>query len=82
MVSPSTVEQGQGFFDLEDEQLPVRNNNASPPQVGIPKVNVDFPSTRIGGGGFPMTGFGGGGARKIKDFGAFLATRGHDEEDI
>jgi len=79
VVSPSTVEQGQGFFDLEDEQQPVRNNNASPAQVGIPKADVDFPSVRIGGSGFPMTGFGGGGARKVSDFGAFLARRGDDE---
>ena len=78
VVSPSTVEQGQGFFDLEDEQLPVRNN-ASAPQADVPKVSAEFPSTRIGGGGFPMTGFGGGEARKAKDFGAFLARRGDDE---
>lgn len=78
VVSPSTVEQGQGFFDLEDEQLPVRND-ASAPQADVPKVSAVFPSTRIGGGGFPMTGFGGGGARKARDFGAFLARRGEDE---
>jgi hypothetical protein len=78
VVSPSTVEQGQGFFDLEDAHLPVRNN-ASALQADVPKVNAEFPSTRIGGGGFPMTGFGGGGARKARDFGAFLARRGDDE---
>ena len=77
VVSPTTVEQGQGFFDLEDEHLPVRNN-ASAPQVDVPKTSAEFPSTRIGGGGFPMTGFGGGGARKARDFGAFLARRGDD----
>ncbi|KIM36720.1 hypothetical protein M413DRAFT_449055 [Hebeloma cylindrosporum] len=77
VVSPSTVEQGQGFFDLEDE-LPVRNNTSAP-QVDVPKIGAEFPSTRIGGGGFPMTGFGGGGARKPRDFGAFLARRGDDD---
>jgi len=78
VVSPSTVEQGQGFFDLEDDHLPVQNN-ASVPQADVPKNNTEFPTTRIGGGGFPMTGFGGGGARKTRDFGAFLARRGDDE---
>ncbi|CAA7257375.1 unnamed protein product [Cyclocybe aegerita] len=74
IVSPSTIEQGQGFFDLDDE-LPVRRSPATP----------DFPSTRIGGapaGGFPITGFGGvAGAKRSKDFGAFLATRGDNHND-
>ncbi|PPQ78846.1 hypothetical protein CVT25_010632 [Psilocybe cyanescens] len=89
IVSPSTVEQGQGFFDLEDEVL-------SPSPVPLPapvdinrddnKTTSGFPSTRIGGGGggFPMTGFGSGAAgqrRPAKDFGAFLARRGDDDGD-
>ncbi|KDR76553.1 hypothetical protein GALMADRAFT_450342 [Galerina marginata CBS 339.88] len=74
IVSPSTVEQGQGFFDLEDE-MPVRKavgagagvvGPGPGPAVGVHgKATTEFPSARIGGGagggGFPMTGFGGGG---------------------
>ena len=75
--SPSTVEQGQGFFDLEDE-LPVR--------VGGRIGGGEFPVGRIGGGSFPMTGFagtgngGGGGGKRSRDFGVFLARRGDEEE--
>ena len=84
IVSPSTVEQGQGFFDLEDE-LPVR----SPGRIGGDDVG-GFPVARIGapgGSGFPITGFagarsvGGGGGRRSRDFGAFLARRGDEEEE-
>ena len=84
IVSPSTVEQGQGFFDLEDE-LPVR----SPGRIGGDDVG-GFPVARIGasgGSGFPITGFagarsvGGGGGKRSRDFGAFLARRGDEEEE-
>jgi len=73
IVSPSTVEQGQGFFDLEDE-IPTKKPSAP---------TTDFPSARLGGGGgFPSTGFGGSnGARRTKDFGAFLAHRGDEAEE-
>ena len=82
IVSPSTIEQGQGFFDLEDE-LPVR----SPGRIGGDNVG-GFPVARIGapgGSGFPITGFasarsiGGGGRKRSSDFGAFLARRGDEE---
>ena len=49
-----------------------------------------FPAEQIGapgGSGFPITGFagkgngGGGGGKRSKDFGAFLARRGDEEEE-
>jgi hypothetical protein len=71
IVSPSTVEQGQGFFDLEDEP-PVREGGF-PGRIGAPA------------GGFPMTGFAGtgnsGGGKRSRDFGAFLARRGDDDDE-
>ena len=79
IVSPSTVEQGQGFFDLEDE-LPVREGG----RIG----GGEFLVARIGalgGSGFPITGFagsrnvGGGGGKRSRDFGVFLARRGDEE---
>ena len=76
IVSPTTVEQGQGFFNLEDE-LPVREGE---------RIRAsEFPVRRIGGGSFPMTGFAGtgnvgGGGKRSRDFGAFLARRGDEEE--
>ncbi|KAH9477350.1 hypothetical protein JR316_0009556 [Psilocybe cubensis] len=83
IVSPSTIEQGQGFFDLEDED--VSPQPQPPPEVDVDKPGSGFPSTRIGGGGgFPMTGFGSataGQRRTAKDFGAFLARRGEDDAD-
>ncbi|KAF9547189.1 hypothetical protein CPC08DRAFT_745217 [Agrocybe pediades] len=73
IVSPSTVEQGQGFFDLEDE-LPQPHQ-----AITSIKASKEFPSTRIGGGGFPMTGFGNGtNGNRTRDFGAFLASRDND----
>ena len=50
IVSLSTVEQGQGFFDLEDE-LPVREGG----RIGGGK----FPVGQISGGSFPMMGIAG-----------------------
>ncbi|KAF8970316.1 hypothetical protein BDZ97DRAFT_1790850 [Flammula alnicola] len=83
VVSPSTVEQGQGFFDLEDE-LPVRKRSPMPSAGDAPKLQAEFPTTRIGGGGagFPSTGFGGGGTKRTRDFGAFLARRGDEDEGV
>jgi len=74
VVSPSTIEQGQGFFDLEEEELP------QPQGMSPVKPTAEFPSTRIGGGSFPITGFGNptGGSR-TRDLGAFLASRGDDD---
>ncbi|KAF8156603.1 hypothetical protein B0H34DRAFT_709874 [Crassisporium funariophilum] len=84
IVSPSTVEQGQGFFDLEDEIPTV--NPAIPDDVKT--SGGGFPAARLGGGGagggFPMTGFGGSngmGTKRSRDFGAFLARRGDEEVD-
>ncbi|KAF4616789.1 hypothetical protein D9613_008878 [Agrocybe pediades] len=74
IVSPSTVEQGQGFFDLEDE-LPQLHQ-----AITSVKTSNEFPSARIGGGGFPVTGFGNGtSGNRTRDFGAFLASRGNDD---
>ena len=95
IVSPSTVEHGQGFFDLEPE-VPVRRsrkgssayaaqfskNENSPEET--PEPTPTFPVSRIGGGsreGFPSTGFGGAGAGRTRDFGVFLARRGDDEPE-
>ena len=75
IVSPSTVEQGQGFFDAEDPVLPSIANDVQKP-VG------EFLTPRLRGE-FPMTGFRGltgVGANRTGDFGAFLARRG-DEDD-
>lgn len=73
VVSPSTVEQGQGFFDAED-LVP------SPPPHDIKKAVAEFPTPRLGGE-FPMTGFrGSNGAKRTRDLGAFLARRGDDDE--
>ena len=82
IVSPSTLEQGQGFFDLEND-LPVREEGGFPGRIG----GGAFPVGRIGasGGGFPITGFAGkgngegGGGKRSRDFGAFLARRGDEE---
>ena len=47
----------------------------------------EFPAGRIGAGSFPMTGFAGtgnggrGGGKRSRDFGAFLARRGDEEEE-
>ncbi|KAF5318825.1 hypothetical protein D9619_010986 [Psilocybe cf. subviscida] len=78
VVSPSTIEQGQGFFDLEDER-PIRKDSLSVHEP--PQSPAKFPTTRIGGGGggFPSTGFGGASSTRAKDFGAFLAHRGDDD---
>ena len=82
IVSPSTIDQGQGFFDLEDE-LPVREGGF-PGWIGGDDGG-EFPVGRIGGS-FSMTGFagtgngGGGGGKRSRDFGAFLARRGGEEE--
>ena len=83
IVSPSTVEQGQGFFDLEND-LTVREEEGFPGRIG----GGGFPVARIGtsGGGFPITGFAGkgngrgGGGKRSRDFGAFLARRGDEEQ--
>ena len=82
IVSPSTVEQGQGFFDLEND-LPVREEGGFPRRTG----GGAFPVGRIGAphGGFSITGFagkgngGGEGGKRSRDFGAFLAGRGDEE---
>lgn len=75
VVSPSTIEQGQGFFDIGDDDDARCNNIKQAHSVNVPKG---------GGGGFPSTGFGinrGHGSAKSRD-GAFLArTRGGELED-
>lgn len=74
IVSPSTVEQGQGFFDTEDSVSPAIPND-------VKKRVGEFPTSRLGGGEFPMTGFGGlTGAKRTRDLGAFLARRGDEDE--
>ncbi|KAJ2928195.1 hypothetical protein H1R20_g8909, partial [Candolleomyces eurysporus] len=80
VVSPSTVEQGLGFFDAEDFAPP------TPPPATSP-FGSEFPKAqRGGGGGFPSTGFGmtssGAsrfGARRDRDAVAFLSKRGEDD---
>ncbi|EDR01269.1 uncharacterized protein LACBIDRAFT_333478 [Laccaria bicolor S238N-H82] len=69
IISPSTVEQGQGFFDLENDlnEMPVGRIGGDAGRIGG------------GGGGFLMTGFGGGGGKRSSDFGAFLARRGDEK---
>lgn len=91
VVSPSTVEHGQGFFDLEDDvdSTPVRRSRKgssayaaqfSKSEIVQEETTSAFPATRIGGsGGFPSTGFGGG-ASRARDFGVFLSRRGDEEE--
>ena len=59
IVSSSTVKQGQGFFDLEDE-LPVREGG----RIG----GGEFPVGRIGVYSFPMTGFAGTGNFRSRIF--------------
>jgi len=74
MVSPSTAEQGQGFFDAD---------NSVNPSIYI-KQPVEGFTTPTLGGEFPMTGFRGltgVGAKRTGDLGAFLARRG-DEDKI
>ena len=76
IVSPSTVEQGQGFFDAEDSIGPSIPDDVTKPVGG-------FPTPRLGGE-FPTTGFRvltGVGAKRTRDLGAFLARRG-DENDL
>jgi hypothetical protein len=77
IISPSTVEHGQGFFDAENSVGPSIQDDVNK-HVGA------FPTTRLGGGEFPMTGFRGltgVGAKGSRDLGAFLAIRG-DEDKI
>ncbi|KAJ2917921.1 hypothetical protein MD484_g2480, partial [Candolleomyces efflorescens] len=87
VVSPSTVEQGLGFFDAEDFAPPT-----PPPVPSSPFVSSEFSKARPRGGssasGFPSTGFGmmgGGGASRFgartndRDAVAFLAKRGGDD---
>ena len=76
IISPSTVEHGQGFFDVEDSADPSISDDVKKP-VG------EIPTSRIGGE-FPMTGFRGltgVGTKRSRDLGAFLAIRG-DEDKI
>ncbi|KJA13596.1 hypothetical protein HYPSUDRAFT_49753 [Hypholoma sublateritium FD-334 SS-4] len=93
VVSPSTVEHGQGFFDLEPEAPVKRSRKGSSAYAAqfsknenlpeeMPEPTSTFPVSRIGGGsreGFPSTGFGGAGASRARDFGVFLSKRGDDE---
>ena len=75
MVSPSTAEQGQGFFDSE--------NSVNPSFPDIKKPVEGFTTPTLGGK-FPMTrfkGLTGVGAKRTGDLGAFLARRG-DENKI
>ena len=75
IVSPSTVEQGQGFFDTEDSVSPAIPND-------VKKCVGEFPTSRLGGREFPMTGFRGlTGAKRTRDLGAFLARR-EDKDEI
>ncbi|KAF8816738.1 hypothetical protein BYT27DRAFT_7181169 [Phlegmacium glaucopus] len=76
IVSPSTVEQGQGLFDAEDSVGPSIPNDVKKP-VG------EFSTPRLRGGEFPMTGFRGltsVGVKRTGDLGAFLARRGDEDE--
>jgi len=75
IVSPSTVEQGQGFFDAEDSIGPSIPDD-------VTKSVGEFPAPRLGGE-FPTTGFRvltGIGAKRTRDLGAFLARRGDENE--
>ena len=76
IISPSTVEHGQGLFDAEDSVGPSIPDDVKEP-VG------EFPTSRLGGGEFPMTGFRGltgVGAKGSRDLGAFLAIRGDEDK--
>jgi hypothetical protein len=76
IVSPSTVEQGQGFFDAEDSAGPSIAEDVKTPAG-------EFPTPRLGGE-FPITGFRGLtglDAKRTGNLGAFLARRG-DEDKI
>ena len=76
IISPTTVEHGQGFFDAEDSVGPSIPDDVKKP-VG------EMPTSRLGGE-FPMTGFRGltgVGTKSSRDLGAFLAIRG-DEDKI
>ena len=77
IVSPRTVEEGQGFFDAEDSVGPSIPDDIKKP-VG------ELSTSRLGGE-FPMTGFRGftgAGAKGSRDLGAFLAIRGDEEDKI
>ena len=84
IVSPSTVERGQGFFDLGDE-LPVSEGEGFPRQIEGGNGGA-LPVGGIGGS-FPITGFAetgtgrGGGGKRSREFGAFLARRGDELEE-
>ena len=67
IVSPSTVERGLGFFDLEDGEGLVQNHHHHHHQESATAAAY-----------FPITGFGGatGGRKKASSMGAFLAQRG------
>ena len=66
------------------DELAVREGEGFPGQIEGGNGGT-FPVGRIGGS-FPTTGFagtggvGGGGGKMSRDFGAFLARRGDDEE--
>lgn len=79
VVSPSTVEQGQGFFDLEEDEL-VKPVVPSAARNGFPSTGFAR-GGGAAGGGFPSTGFTGAGLRgqQSRDMGAFLARRGDEE---
>lgn len=69
IVSPSTVEHGQGVFDAEDSA-----------DIKTPVEGLTTPRL---GGEFPMTGFRGltgVGAKRTGDLGAFLARRGDEDK--
>jgi hypothetical protein len=76
IISPSTVEHGQGFFDVEDSVGPSIQDD-------VKKPAGEFPASKLGGE-FPMTGFRGltgVGVKGSRDLGAFLAIRG-DEDNL
>ena len=72
----NTVEQGQGISATGE---PVGSSIPN----DIKKPAGEFPTPRLGGGEFPMTGFRGStgvGAKRARDLGAFLARRGDKDE--
>ena len=74
IISPSTVEHGQGFFDAD-------NSVGSSIPDDIKKPVGELP-TRLGGE-IPMTGFRGltgVGVKGSRDLGAFLAIRGDEDK--
>ncbi|KAF9446056.1 hypothetical protein P691DRAFT_777130 [Macrolepiota fuliginosa MF-IS2] len=89
VISPSTIEQGQGFFDLEDDiESEVRFGAPVVPKF----ITKSAPESESERGGFPSTGFGGGRgfgfSGGLKTRGAFLAnteatpsTERHMDED-